>query len=229
MSFKKHKRYIPLIIQICLLVFLKPLFHFFLRLKVEGREHIPVHKKGLVIATNHITELDAILVGVISPFASGVLPLFFVAKPTEGYSNFGLRGLLYGGRLFRLLGAYRIYSGRRNYAYSLQHHLEILESGETVVIFPEGRRTLDGELQAARGGVAFMAHNKRVPVLPVGISGLYGITLKEFFLRKRQVTIKIGKPIQPKELFRTKKSFEKPHYKREAQLVMHMIQKLMVE
>ena len=51
----------------------------------------------------------------------------------------------------------------------------ILDEGQVLFVFPEGTRSPDGALQAARDGVAVLALRTGAPILPVGIGGSYGV------------------------------------------------------
>ena len=72
-----------------------------------------------------------------------------------------------------------------------------LENGEPICIYPEGHRSIDGELQKAKLGAAKLALRARVPVLPFGIIGSREAFPKGTYFPKirRVVKVKIGKPI----------------------------------
>ncbi len=48
-----------------------------------------------------------------------------------------------------------------------------MKRGEMVLIFPEGTRTLDGEVARLKPGFSALAKRARVPLLPIGIDGAY--------------------------------------------------------
>jgi 1-acyl-sn-glycerol-3-phosphate acyltransferase len=83
---------------------------------------------------------------------------------------------------------------------------QALANGEVVVIFPEGNMTPDGHLQAFRPGLERIVQKRPVPVIPIGISGLFG----SFFSKahgepmsgkpqrfRAPVRVEIGAPIAP--------------------------------
>ena len=51
--------------------------------------------------------------------------------------------------------------------------LNFLEQGELVLLFPEGTRSWDGELQEGKPGVGLIVHMSRAPVIPVYVGGTF--------------------------------------------------------
>jgi len=80
---------------------------------------------------------------------------------------------------------------------AFQKALFYLGKGEPTCIYPEGHRSVDGELQKAKYGAAKLALTARIPVLPVGIIGSGDVLQKGKVIPKvkRQVKVYIGKPI----------------------------------
>jgi 1-acyl-sn-glycerol-3-phosphate acyltransferase len=75
--------------------------------------------------------------------------------------------------------------------------LDLLASGSSMGIFPEGTRSRDGRMGEARAGAAFMAIRTGVPVLPVGIAGTYAIFPgRSRWPHRTPVTIRIGTPFR---------------------------------
>jgi 1-acyl-sn-glycerol-3-phosphate acyltransferase len=77
-----------------------------------------------------------------------------------------------------------------------------LRSGNAVMIFPEGTRTSDGELQEPKTGIGWLAANiEDSLILPVYIAGTYGIWSRHRkYPGRGRVEIHIGKPVRPSEL-----------------------------
>jgi 1-acyl-sn-glycerol-3-phosphate acyltransferase len=168
------------------------LFRVFGEVRIYGREHIP--SGPCIFASNHIHELDPMVLVLMHSFFSSQFPFTFVTNPKEKYKTFGWRGYIYGGIFFNLLGGYSVYSGQKDYAYALQKHVELIREGYSVYIFPEGKRSSDGTLGEARGGVGYLASTTGVPVVPVAISGLEHFSWKDFILRRRSLVLSIGVP-----------------------------------
>jgi 1-acyl-sn-glycerol-3-phosphate acyltransferase len=212
-------------------LFAKPFFGFFYRMKVVGLEELSGLTTPVIFAANHISEPDPILLPPSLQFFSKLKPIFFVVREPKYYRNpeiFKLKRHFYWGPLFKLIGGFPIVPGQHNYAVSLQTHLEVLRDGQgSVCIFPEGRVTKTGRIQEAHGGVGYLAQSAWVPVVPVAISGVYEMTLLEFFLRKRTLTITFGKPILPEELFSSKEPLVVESYQAAARTILGRIAALL--
>lgn len=176
-------------------------FMFFAGLKVEGAENLKSLPRGAIFAANHTTEADPIIMTLLFKPLSRHLPLFFVSREKTYYGWHGWRKLLYGGAFFKMWGAYPAYAGTKDYEVSLRNHIGLLNDGCSVCIFPEGKRNFDGVVREARGGVAYLAHRTGCPVVPVALSGVTGLTLKNLLLRRHRIVIKIGKPLLHDDIF----------------------------
>ncbi len=176
------------------------LFKIFCGFKVEGLENVKDLKPGVIFAPNHTSEWDGPLIRVALPFLWPLSPMYYISKSKEFYDDSGWRKILYGGTLFRLLGAYPVYSGKRDYNYSLQNYLAIVRGGGSVCIFPEGIRSKDGVMGEAHGGVAFLSKATGAPVIPVAIIGLVKFTFLDLILMRRKLIIRFGAPIMPQTL-----------------------------
>ena len=180
-------------------------FKLFCHLEVSGLENVD-EENNLIFASSHASELDPILIAVSLPLLSRHLPLFFTGQEKKFYKGMGWKRLIYGGRFFKAWGAYPVYVGLKNYEQALRHHIAIIRGGNSVCIFPTGKRTADGEPAKARGGVAFLAHKTQVPVVPVFIHGARGIMPQDFFLQRRKVSVIFGRPIHANDLFANSKN-----------------------
>ncbi|MEY4602653.1 MAG: 1-acyl-sn-glycerol-3-phosphate acyltransferase, 1-acyl-sn-glycerol-3-phosphate acyltransferase [Candidatus Parcubacteria bacterium] len=206
---KKSALILPYVLQKVHYVLFFVVYNFFMRFEVKGQGALEEKSGPFVFAMNHTHELDATVFPFVLPFWSHHFPLFFVAAAAEKYKTFGWRGYFYGGKFFNALGAYSVFSGHQNYAYALQSHEEILKKGYSVCIFPEGKRTLDGNLGPARGGLGYLAYATGAHVVPVAVSGFYRLTLKDFFLRRAKLTLTIGEPFLPHIESSSKEDFQK--------------------
>lgn len=134
------------------------------RLRLSGTEQIPSRGAALVVC-NHVSFMDALVIGGASR-----RPLrFLMDKPI--YDSPWLNWL------FRLVGAIPVESERRdpgNVRRALAEVSRALREGEVVMLFPEGRLTPDGEIHAFRRGIELILARDPVPVIPAGLSGLWG-------------------------------------------------------
>ena len=80
---------------------------------------------------------------------------------------------------------------------SLKKIIKILKSGEQVVVFPEGARTLDGELQPGEAGVGLIAAKSKATVQPIRIFGAReALPRGSGRLKFHPVTIVVGDPVE---------------------------------
>lgn len=227
----------PVISQTLIWPVSRPLFRFFLHLEIHGFEHIKDLPPGIIFASNHVGELDAILLPTSFPFLSHFSPIFYVSRENKFYRwTPGWRKLIYGGLFFNLLGSHAARIGERNYAVALERHVEILKHGKSLYIFPqggvtdpEGKVTTRGEPVTVKGGVGYLSHATDLPIVPVYLDGCFQVSAKEFWLRKRHVKVIFGKPLYAKDLFADPLHAGPEEYKQAAQKVMSAVDRLREE
>jgi len=74
---------------------------------------------------------------------------------------------------------------------------ELMDRGYSVLVFPEGRRTPDGEMKRFKDGIGLLTKSLGVPVVPARIEGLYELKVsRKFFARPRQIVVSIGDPMK---------------------------------
>ncbi|NLE16814.1 MAG: 1-acyl-sn-glycerol-3-phosphate acyltransferase [Spirochaetales bacterium] len=69
---------------------------------------------------------------------------------------------------------------------------KVLDEQHILAIAPEGTRSKDGNLQEGKGGVAFIAHKKDVPMIPVAVMGFPSFSKNIKRLRRTVITIRVG-------------------------------------
>jgi 1-acyl-sn-glycerol-3-phosphate acyltransferase len=140
---------------------------------------------GLLIAANHQSYLDPVLIGLAWP-----QPICYLARR----SLFRIPGL---NVLMRSLNAHPIARGRVD-SRGVRTVLGLLRRGEAVLVFPEGTRTRDGSLGRFRPGIASLAIRCHVPVLPACIEGAYRCWPRTRPLpRAARVAVAFGGPLRP--------------------------------
>jgi 1-acyl-sn-glycerol-3-phosphate acyltransferase len=195
--------YTPIILQKIGYILFFLIYKLFVSIEIRGKEHLDSLSEPIIIATNHTSELDATAIPLVLPFFSKFFPIYFVTNSEDKYRTFGWRGYLYGGVFFNMLGGYSVYSGNKNYAIALADHVDILKHGHAICIFPEGKRTRDGILNPARGGLGYLVHTTGAVVVPVAIDTFFNISLWDFLTCQRKVVITICKPMTRDELVST--------------------------
>jgi acyl-[acyl-carrier-protein]-phospholipid O-acyltransferase/long-chain-fatty-acid--[acyl-carrier-protein] ligase len=133
------------------------------RVEVRGQTNIPSATKLLVIA-NHESFLDGLLLGLFLPFRAT-----FVVHTTV-LNSWLFRQLL---RLTPYLAV------DLTSPMAMKKVIKLLESGEPIVIFPEGRITTTGGLMKVYDGPAFVAAKTGATILPVRLDG----TARSYFSR----------------------------------------------
>jgi len=130
--------------------------------KVLHRERVP--KTGAVIlAPNHASLFDPPLVGCASPrrvTTMGKAELF-------NKKWFGLKIFPY---IIQHMATFPVKRGAPD-RRALRRAQRVLESGEALVIFPEGTRTRTGELSEGEIGLAMIAHSAKAPIVPMYLEG----------------------------------------------------------
>ena len=166
--------------------FLRLMFDMFFRGEVVGAGNLPP-TGGFLIASNHASFLDPPFVGCqISR------QMAFFARKT-----------LWKGRLaswwFDAVGTIPVDRDGGQDVSAIRRVLKAIKEERGLVLFPEGTRSPDGRLQAAKPGVGFIACRTQVPVVPVRIFGSYEAFGKgrKFPRLGTRVTVVFGRPILP--------------------------------
>jgi long-chain acyl-CoA synthetase len=85
---------------------------------------------------------------------------------------------------------------QRGFRRSFAHAGEAMDQGDSVMVFPEGTRSRDGEMQRFRPGIGLLAQESGVPVLPVALIGLGQMRRGEVrWFRSGRLVVHVGKVI----------------------------------
>jgi len=170
-------------------VVLGPILKLLFRPWVEGMENLPVQGPA-ILASNHLSFSDSIFLPLMAPRR-----ITFLAK-ADYFNGRGLKGVLTRGFM---KGAGQVpidRSGGRASEAALRKGLEILGKGELLGIYPEGTRSPDGRLYRGKTGIARMALEAGVPVIPVAMINTFDIQPPgKVVPRIMRVGIRIGEPL----------------------------------
>jgi 1-acyl-sn-glycerol-3-phosphate acyltransferase len=164
---------------------LKPIFqgifHILARIKITGRENVPMGTPYLV-AFNHISTFDP-------PFV-----LAFWPEMLEGMGAIDLWSRPGQAQLVRLYHAIPVHRGEYDRVL-FDRVLSVLASGRPLLLAPEGGRSHAVGMRRAHPGIAFIVEKARVPVVPVGITGTTDDFFKKAVRAERPLLeMRIGKP-----------------------------------
>jgi len=175
----------------------------FFRLKVEGLENLP-EKGPYIITPNHASYLDGFCI--------------VAALPTKSFRD------LY------TIGFQKYFTGKFKEAFAriahvipidpeiylnkaLQMASYVLSNGKSLLIFPEGGRSYDGELMEFKKGVGILSHELNVPVIPAYIRGSFkALPRGAIWPQFTQIKIIFGKPFHPSDIDMSKKPEGKDNY-----------------
>lgn len=206
----------------------RALLRAFTGFRVYGTEHLRSLRQA-IFAPNHANELDPIiLTAALSPFGR-FAPMYYVARGKDFYprEQFGWRSFIYGGTFFKAWGAYPAFTGMKDYGRSLVAHEQLLSHGYNLCMFPEGGRTRDGRLREAHGGIGYLLHATRVPVVPVAIRGTFKLGPKQFLSNRHRVTVTFGQPLLHGHLYEHVAEPTPEHHKLVAQRILYEVSNLL--
>lgn len=175
----------------CFRVSLTFLMMLLFRYRKRGGNSLPRDGAVLVVA-NHQSYLDPPLVGCAMPHRQ----FDFLARA-------GLFDVKWLRPIITGLHSVPIKEGGGDPA-SIKEIIRRLELGRVVLVFPEGTRTMTGEMNEFKRGVALILRKSKCPVLPVGVAGAYDAWPRggkpRFF--RRPVAVQVGTPIGHDELMK---------------------------
>lgn len=157
------------------------LFFLLTRLRVNGRDHLP-RDGGYIAAANHLSVIEVPLTYCLIN-RHDVTGL--VAKKHRKNALFRL--------LINLLDG--IWLSREEIdTRALRAARDHLRGGGVLGIAPEGTRSKTGALIEAKTGVAFLADQAKVPIIPVAVAGTWQITTELLTLKRPVIQVNFGKP-----------------------------------
>ena len=168
---------------------LTPLLRILWRPWTEGLENVP-DTGPCILASNHMSFLDSFFMPLIVPRR-----VTFLAK-SDYFTEKGVKGF-FKKMFFTGVGQVPIdRSGGRASEAALLTGVAILKEGKLLGIYPEGTRSPDGRLYRGKIGVARMALEAGVPVIPVAMIGTFEVQPQgKLIPRVKRVGIRFGEPL----------------------------------
>jgi len=180
----------------------KLLLLVFTRTEVQGRENLDRCNTKAVFASNHVSDLDPVLMRTCLPLFSRFAPLFVVARKHKDYTWSGWKSMVYRDGFFQSLGAFPALKGTRDYAKSLKLFAALGRTGSSIVIFTGGKQQTPVEPVKIRGGTGYLCWATNSPIVPVAIEGTFDFGVRAM-LRRQHIVVRYGEPVQPADVFTT--------------------------
>ena len=150
-------------------------------LRIIGVENVP-DTEGIIIASNHISYLDPLIVGAISPrqvtfmARKGLFTIPLIGKFVQQYAFPGDR--------------------EKPQPSTIKQAVKRIKKGEVITIFPEGRRNETGDFLQAKRGLGMIVSMTQAPVVPVLIIGAdRALPVGARWLKRAKVTVIFDKPV----------------------------------
>jgi long-chain acyl-CoA synthetase len=185
-------------------VFLLPLARVFAWIRVEGLDNLRTLEGPVIFASNHQSHMDVPVILAALPgrlrrrVAPAMAKEFFKAHffpeqftRTQWFTN-SLNYWL-SAAFFNTFPLPQREAGARQ---TLRYAGDLIEDGFSILIFPEGRRTDQGEMQPFKPGIGMLGAKLAVPVIPVRLVGVEKVLHRSWKMAKPgRVTVKFGAPL----------------------------------
>ncbi|MFQ5953397.1 MAG: 1-acyl-sn-glycerol-3-phosphate acyltransferase, partial [Candidatus Omnitrophota bacterium] len=169
----------------------KAFFKMFYSFKVEGRENFPEGESYILFA-NHTSYFDGLLVAAAMPRFPR-LELFFVGfRPYFDVPI--MRNLVRVARIIPLDFSPHFLEALRSCYY-------VMNNGKSLCLFPEGLRTLDGNIGEFKKGFGIITKETNTKLIPILIEGAYQAWPRTSkFPRRHPIKVRFGKALDPEKL-----------------------------
>jgi long-chain acyl-CoA synthetase len=182
-----------------------PLARLFAWIRVDGREHLAAIAEPVIFAANHQSHMDGpVILASLPPrlryrLAPAMAKEFFAAHfhpEQHGRLAWFTNSLnYYLSALF--FNAFPLPQREAGARQTLHYIGDVLEDGHSVLIFPEGKRTDNGEINRFRPGIGMIASRLGVAVVPVKIDGLDRVLHHTWSMaRPGHVRVAFGPPMR---------------------------------
>jgi long-chain acyl-CoA synthetase len=172
--------------------------------RIEGRENLQGGNGPLLVVCNHISDVDFAFVQAALPARirnriatatrGEALEALHTPPASRGFFQriYDRTGWMLGVSLLNLFPLPREAGFRQSFAYAGR----AVDRGYSVLVFPEGRYTVDGKIHPFRAGIGLLANNLGIPVLPMRIVGLFELKhAGRKLARPGEIQVRIGRPM----------------------------------
>ena len=182
-----------------------PLARFMARLTISGRENLRILDGPVIFASNHQSYIDAavILASLTGDWRYRIAPAMWMEYFDAHFhpDRYPFFKRLCNSILYRLLtvlfNAFPLSQVETGTRHTLRYIGELVEEGWSILIFPEGERTMTGAIGHFYPGIALIATRMKLPVVPIRLVGLDQVWHRgSASLHRGPVDVRIGKPIR---------------------------------
>ena len=157
-------------------------FGFFSKLRIEGNDQLPSNE-AFILAPNHFSNLDVFIL------LAAAKREFYTLGKIEVFRNPILKWFAIN---LKIIPVNRTGFCRNTFMAAT----EILQQNKIITVFPEGTVCKDGKMGHFKHGIAKLALEAKVPIVPVAIIGSNRVLpLGRKIPRPHWVIVKFGKPI----------------------------------
>ena len=168
---------------------LRPVIKAYVHPEVTGLDNLADLDPPLILAANHSSHMDTPL--ILNSLPKELRHRTLVAAASDYFFSSRMLGL------FVSLAIGAIPMDRRAASRQTMDKVDqLLEQNWCLVIYPEGSRTVDGQLYRGKTGIARLALSARAPIVPVGIVGTYNaMPAGRSWPKTGHVQVRFGKPL----------------------------------
>ncbi|HXF38505.1 MAG TPA: AMP-binding protein [Blastocatellia bacterium] len=183
---------------------IRPLTQWMGRVTIVGREHLRNVRGPVLFISNHIAMVDAALILLAVPARfHRRLAIAMEGEVLRGWRHPPSRTSWFNrfiglSKYLLVVGLFNVFPlpQKSGFRRSFDFAGESMDRGYSVLVFPEGARTQDGEMKPFMEGIGLMARNLNVPVVPARIEGLFELKKRrQKFARRGEVRVILGEPI----------------------------------
>jgi long-chain acyl-CoA synthetase len=168
---------------------------------VNGRKNLNAMQTPAIFIANHVTHYDSIYLMRALPWqlrkiaAAAAADLFYEIKPEYSWRR---RCIIHSrGFISALIINTFPFSRGAHVKKSFEYMGELVDQGWNILLFPEGKLTLTGEMDRFKSGIGLLVQAMQVPVVPVKMDGLYDMLNYDKWIPKRfgRIRITFGRPM----------------------------------
>jgi long-chain acyl-CoA synthetase len=182
-----------------------PLARVFVKLQVDGLEHLDELESPAIFAANHQSHFDTPVIVMSLPsrwryrIAPAMAKEFFKAHfyPAEFSRSAYVTNSLNYYLASMFFNAFPLPQREAGTRQTLRYIGELVTDGYSVLIFPEGRRSGEGEIGRFQPGIGMIAARLQIPIVPVRVEGVDRILHHTWkFPRRGNARVMFGRPIR---------------------------------